>query len=92
MAIVAGIGTTTYVLVTPEGRWVGNGHVFYAGGDVSEMAVLHGEGAHEGLTATVLIRSEPDSPSTFEGVILPGEVPTAPQPVAPDPLPSPATG
>jgi len=79
----AGIASVAHVLVTPEGRWLGTGHLFYTEGGLYEMTVLRGEGAYDGWTATVLIHPGPDSPGNFEGVIFGGEAPTMPEPVEP---------
>jgi hypothetical protein len=79
----AGIASVAHVLVTPEGRWLGTGHLFYTEGGQYEMTVLRGEGAYDGWTATLLIRPGSDSPITFEGVIFGGEAPTMPEPVEP---------
>ena len=78
-----GIGTSTYVLVNPDGRWLGSGSFAQAEGEMSEMVVLHGEGAYDGLTASVFHQTDFSSPHTFAGVIFPGEPPTIPEPVEP---------
>ena len=79
----AGIASVAHVLVTPGGRWLGTGHLFYTDGGLYEMTVLRGEGAYDGWTATVLIHAGPDSRNTFVGVIFGGEAPTVPEPVEP---------
>jgi len=78
------IGASTYVLVNPDGRWVGSGSsTALSSGDLHEMVVLRGEDAYDGLTATVLIENDFSSPATFVGVIFPGEPPKVPEPVEP---------
>jgi hypothetical protein len=79
----AGIASVAHVLVTPEGRWLGTGHLFYTEGGQYEMTVLRGEGAYDGWTATLLIQPGSDSPITFEGVIFGAEAPAMPEPVEP---------
>ena len=77
-------GASTYVLVNPDGRWVGSGSsTALSSGDLHEMVVLRGEDAYDGLTATVLIENDFSSPATFVGVIFPGEPPKVPEPVEP---------
>jgi hypothetical protein len=81
-----GIGASTYVLVSEDGRWVGSGYSTTPMPGRYELVVLRGEGAYDGLTASVLISedfSSPSSGTTFEGVIFPGEAPTVPEPVEP---------
>jgi hypothetical protein len=62
------------------GAWVGMLNAFGGPTGISEWYTLVGEGGYEGLTA--VFRWDAAS-STFEGVILPAELPALPDPVPP---------
>jgi hypothetical protein len=67
-----------------EGAWVGTFTAWSSGswfqGFGEEWHVMEGQGAYEGLTAVFRYES---TGSTFEGVILPSELPVLPDPIAP---------
>jgi hypothetical protein len=63
-----------------EGAWVGTFTGFWDGSNGREWNILHGEGAYEGLTAVFRWLAED---SMQEGVIVPGDLPPLPDPIAP---------
>ena len=74
------IWASSLVLVNEAGRWVGTADAFRANfpPDQAVAMTLHGEGAYEGLTAYLIEDCRPD-PCTFAGVIVPDEMPQAPE-------------
>ena len=65
------------VLENDDGRWTGNG-TYLRGEKLGETltVVMHGEGAHDGLTAYAVIDNS--EPPTFNAAIFPGDSPTVP--------------
>ena len=63
-----------------EGAWVGTWQAYTDNRHGEEWYVVEGEGAYEGLTAVYRYRTDDNS---FEGVIMPGELPAQPDPLAP---------
>lgn len=66
-----------HVLENADGRWVGSGSTLANSGVIDEntdIAILRGEGAYEGLTAYVQM-DWTSLPATIEAAIFPGEMP-----------------
>lgn len=75
MQVAAG----TAVVETRDGRWVGTAsHLGGAALGETTTMILRGEGAHEGLTAYVVMDTEAPS---FRAAIFPGDMPAFPDPV-----------
>ena len=68
----------TVVLVTDEGRWVGQTTGLASYGLNTATVVLHGADSFQGLTAYVLLDWEA-SPPSFKAAIFPGEMPAFPE-------------
>lgn len=72
------VESASYVLETEGGRWSGVGTRLgdepYGGTDT---ILLEGSGAHDGLTAYVVI-DHGTFPTSFDAAIFPGEMPAAP--------------
>lgn len=69
--------STTIVVENDGGRWVGTSTGMDGSGFFTDTAVLHGEGAYQGLTAYLIVEWEPPL-ATFVGAIFPGGVPSFP--------------
>ena len=61
------------------GSWAGTFTGYYTDSGGEEWNVFVGDGAYEGLTAVFRYHSD----NSLEGVIVPGEVPSMPDPVEP---------
>jgi hypothetical protein len=73
--------STSLAVENEGGRWVGTSTGMGDIGSFTDAAVLHGEGAYEGLTAFLIIEWVPPSGS-FIGAIFPGGMPPFPEPPA----------
>jgi hypothetical protein len=73
--------STSLAVENEGGRWVGTSMGMDGTGFFTDAAVLHGEGAYEGLTAFLIIDWVPPSGS-FIGAIFPGGMPPFPEPPA----------
>jgi hypothetical protein len=75
-----GVVNGTARIDNDAGAWVGT-YTTYGGAPArEEWYVLEGEGAYEGLTAVFSFHGDD---SIFEGVIVPGDLPPLPDPIAP---------
>jgi hypothetical protein len=81
-----GVVVGTNRIENDQGAWVGTNTTYGGPLGHEEWYVLAGEGAYEGLTAVFRYRSEDNS---FEGVIVPFELPAMPAAVAPTPATAP---
>jgi hypothetical protein len=72
------VATASFRIENDDGAWVGSYSRWYGPTGRNEWHVLEGEGAYDGLTAVFRLYGDGD----FEGVIVPGELPSVPSPTA----------
>jgi hypothetical protein len=72
------VSSSTARIDNDDGAWVGTFNGYYGGPGGEEWNVFVGEGAYGGLTAVFRYHGD----NTLEGVILPGDLPAGPDPVA----------
>jgi len=75
------VESAVHVLENAEGRWVGSGSALSKSNLTNtDIAIMSGEGAYEGLTAYVLM-DWTAHPPTIEAAIFPGEMPVVSAPL-----------
>ena len=76
------VEAATHVLQNADGRWVGQGSALAVPRATNtDIAILRGEGAYEGLTAYVAM-DWTVQPPTIAAAIFPGVMPEAPEPLS----------
>ena len=73
--------STTFGVENDDGRWVGTSTGMEGSGFFTDTAVLHGEGAYEGLTAYLMMDLARDA-GTIRGLVVADDLPPFPEPAA----------